>query len=111
MKLRCAVYARFSSDKQSAASITDQVRKCREYAQARGWEILADHIYSDQAISGATSERAGLKRLMAAANAKSFDIVLFDDTSRLSLKIVGLYQSLRPPTLRWRKNCVRLARN
>ena len=54
MKLRCAIYARFSSDKQSAASIVDQVRKCREYAQAHGWEVLDDHIYSDEAISGAT---------------------------------------------------------
>jgi len=63
MKPRCAIYARFSSDKQSAASIHDQVRKCREYAQAHGWEILDGHIYSDEAISGATAERAGLKRL------------------------------------------------
>ena len=87
MKLRCAIYARFSSDKQSPASITDQVRKCREYAQARGWEILDDHIYTDEAISGATAERAGLQRMLAAANAKSFEIVLIDDTSRLSRKL------------------------
>jgi site-specific DNA recombinase len=87
MKPRCAIYARFSSDKQSAASIHDQVRKCRECAQAHGWEILDGHIYSDEAISGATAERAGLKRLLAAANGKCFDIVLIDDTSRLSRKL------------------------
>jgi site-specific DNA recombinase len=87
MKPRCAIYARFSSDKQSAASIQDQVRKCREYAQVHGWEVLDDHIYSDEAISGATLNRAGLTRLTTAANAKSFDIVLFDDTSRLSRKL------------------------
>ena len=84
---RCAVYARYSSDKQSPSSIGDQVRKCREYAKAKGWEVLDDHLYSDSAISGATSEREGLKRLMAAAQAKSFDIVLIDDTSRLSRKL------------------------
>jgi site-specific DNA recombinase len=85
-KLRCAVYARYSSDKQSASSITDQVRKCREHAHAKGWEILADHIYSDEAISGATAERAGLKRLLAAAESKArpFDVILVDDSSRLS---------------------------
>jgi len=59
-KLRCAVYATYSSDKQSASSITDQIRKCREYAHAHGWEILDSQIFSDEAISGATSERAGL---------------------------------------------------
>jgi site-specific DNA recombinase len=88
MKLRCAIYARYSSDRQSPTSITDQVRKCREFAEARGWEILKDHIYPDEAISGATSERAGLKRLLAAAEAKAFDIVLVDDTSRLSRRLV-----------------------
>jgi site-specific DNA recombinase len=87
MKFRCAIYGRFSSDKQSPASITDQVRKCREYAQARGWEILDDRIYTDEAISGATAKRAGLKRLLAAAKGKCFDIVLIDDTSRLSRKL------------------------
>lgn len=87
MKLRCAIYARYSSDRQSKCSITDQVRKCREYAEERGWEVLADHVYSDEAISGATSERPGLKRLMEAATSKAFDIVLIDDTSRLSRKL------------------------
>lgn len=87
MKPRCAVYARYSSDRQSPTSIDDQIRKCREYAEARGWEVLGAHLYSDEAISGATSERNGLKRLLAAAEAKSFDIVLIDDTSRLSRKL------------------------
>jgi site-specific DNA recombinase len=86
-KLRCAIYARYSSDKQSASSITDQIRKCTEYARAHGWEILDSQIFSDEAISGATAERAGLKRLLAAATSKSFDIVLIDDTSRLSRKL------------------------
>jgi site-specific DNA recombinase len=86
-KLRCAVYARYSSDKQSASSIHDQIRKCREYAHTHGWEILDSQIFSDEAISGATSERAGLKRLLAAATSKAFDIVLIDDTSRLSRKL------------------------
>lgn len=85
-KLRCAIYARFSSEKQSASSITDQVRKCREYAQTHGWDVLSEHIYSDEAISGATAERAGLKKLLAAAESKAdpFDAILVDDSSRLS---------------------------
>jgi site-specific DNA recombinase len=86
-KLRCAIYARYSSDRQSASSIGDQVRKCREYARSRGWEVLDGHLYSDEAISGTTTERAGLKQLMAAALAKPFDVVLIDDTSRLSRQL------------------------
>jgi site-specific DNA recombinase len=87
MKLRCAVYARYSSDRQSKSSIADQLRKCREYAEAQGWEVLDGHIYSDEAISGTTSERNGLQRLLEAATAKSFDVALVDDTSRLSRKL------------------------
>jgi site-specific DNA recombinase len=84
--LRCAVYARFSSEKQSPLSIDDQVRKCREYAEPRGWSLLDSQIYSDEAISGATDDRLGLRRMLAAATSKEkpFDVVLVDDTSRIS---------------------------
>jgi site-specific DNA recombinase len=88
MTLRCAIYARFSSDKQSPSSIDDQNRKCREFAEQRDWTVLDEHIYADKAISGATSERDGLKRLMAAAQTKAFDVVLIDDSSRLSRRII-----------------------
>jgi site-specific DNA recombinase len=87
MKLRCAIYARFSSDRQSPASIEDQARKCRQYAAERGWEVLTDHLYSDEAISGTTTAREGLNRMLEAAQAKQFDIVLIDDTSRLSRQL------------------------
>lgn len=84
--LRCAVYARFSSEKQSPLSIEDQVRKCREYADQRDWSILDSHIYSDEAISGATDDRLGLRRMLVSATSKEkpFDVVLVDDTSRIS---------------------------
>ena len=38
MTLRCALYARYSSDQQRPASIEDQFRVCRERAGARGVE-------------------------------------------------------------------------
>jgi site-specific DNA recombinase len=88
MSFRCAAYARYSTDKQNPLSIEDQVRKCEDFATERGWKLLAEHIYSDEEISGATSERPGLKRLLAEAEsrARSFDVILAEDTSRLSRK-------------------------
>jgi site-specific DNA recombinase len=82
----CAGYARYSSDRQSPVSIEDQFRKLREFAQQQSWRVLENHLYSDEAVSGATDDRAGLKRLLAAATdpKRPFDIVLVDDTSRLS---------------------------
>jgi DNA invertase Pin-like site-specific DNA recombinase len=41
-------------------------------------------IYTDAGISGTTSNRRGLQALLAAASRNAFDIVLIDDTSRLS---------------------------
>ena len=83
---RCAIYARFSSEKQNSLSIDQQIGKCREYAERHGLFVLNDHIYADEAISGATDDRAGLRRLLQAALQKQrpFDVILVDDTSRLS---------------------------
>jgi site-specific DNA recombinase len=86
---RCAIYARFSSEKQNALSIDQQIRKCREYADREGLRILDDQVYADQAISGATDARTGLQRLLAATRQRppAFTILLVDDTSRLSRKL------------------------
>jgi site-specific DNA recombinase len=88
--VRCAIYARFSSEKQNALSIDQQIRKCREYAGREGLRVLDEYIFTDSAISGATDDRAGLQRLLAAAQTKPrlFDVILVDDTSRLSRKLI-----------------------
>jgi site-specific DNA recombinase len=87
---RCAVYARYSSDQQSPASIDDQIRKCREYAAEHGLEVLEHHIYADAAISGAGADRAGFQAMVKAGlkTPPAFDVLLIDDTSRLSRRMV-----------------------
>ncbi len=86
---RCAIYARFSSEKQNALSIDQQIRKCREYADRAGLRVLEQCVFADHAVSGATDERAGLQRLLTCAKEKppAFDVILVDDTSRLSRKL------------------------
>jgi site-specific DNA recombinase len=98
-RLRCAIYARFSSDRQSPTSIDDQVRKCREHAAREKWEVLDGHIYVDQAISGASTVREGLQKLLAAAShsARQFDCILIDDSSRLTRRLadaLNMYERL-----------------
>jgi site-specific DNA recombinase len=97
--LRCAIYARFSSDRQSPVSIEDQIRKCREYAGRQGWVVLEEYIFADHAVTGQVAERTGLQRLVAAAEqkARAFDAILIDDTSRLTRKLadaLNLYERL-----------------
>jgi site-specific DNA recombinase len=85
--MRCAIYARYSSDLQRDSSIEDQIRKCREYASSRGWTIQEQHIRCDRAVSaGSMAGRDGLTALMADAKQKPrpFDYILIDDTSRLA---------------------------
>ena len=86
MILRCAAYARYSSDLQSPRSIEDQLRICREYAQSHGFMYLEDHVYVDEALSGVGADRPSLVRLLNAAlsSARPFDIILLDDSSRLA---------------------------
>jgi site-specific DNA recombinase len=95
--IRYVTYARYSSERQSRCSIPDQQRKCREYGASQGWHEV--RAYEDEAVSGVGSDRVGLERLMAAACSpvRDFDVVLVDDTSRLSRslpEVVTLYQRL-----------------
>ncbi len=81
--MRAAIYARYSSDLQRPASIDDQVRRCREEIARQGWQEVAGH--SDAEISGTvTQKRPGYQRLLTAARAREFDVVVVDELSRLT---------------------------
>jgi site-specific DNA recombinase len=47
---RCAIYARYSSDLQSATSLEDQQRLCRAYAERQNWTVVS--LFEDAALSG-----------------------------------------------------------
>ncbi len=79
-----AIYARYSSENQRPESIDDQVSACPKLAKQRSLTIPDEHIYADQAQSGARSDRPSLAALMAAAHNGEFDVVLVDDLSRLA---------------------------
>ena len=79
-----AIYARYSSENQRPESIEDQVAACRRLAGQRGFTIVEDHVYSDQAQSGARKDRPGLAALLSAAERGQFQVVLVDDLSRLA---------------------------
>src|SRR5262245_2509331 len=91
--LPVALYARYSSDRQDARSIDDQLRRCRAYAAAHGFEVVQEH--SDAAVTGAHIERAGMQRLLAATRGRGggpFRAVLVDDLSRLSRDLGDTWQ-------------------
>jgi len=80
---RVAIYARYSSDNQRAASIEDQMRICREQAKRENWKIVG--TYKDAGISGASMIlRPGIQALIQDAQAGQFDVVLAEALDRIS---------------------------
>jgi DNA invertase Pin-like site-specific DNA recombinase len=79
---RVALYARYSSDNQREASITDQLRELRRYAERQGWLVVGE--YTDSIEKGSSWYRPGLQRLLRDAPAHQFDIVLAESLDRLS---------------------------
>lgn len=91
--LRCAIYARFSSDRQSETSAEDQISVCRERAEREGWRVV--EVYRDLAISGANIRRPDMTRMMKDIVAGRFDIVLAEALDRLARDqedIAGIYK-------------------
>lgn len=81
--MRAALYARFSSDLQNAASIEDQLVACRALAARQGWTVAAE--FHDAGISGAAAgNRPGLTAMLAAAAAGAFDVVAAEALDRLT---------------------------
>lgn len=80
-----AIYARFSSDKQTDDSIEAQLRACREYAAAHG--LLVVGVYTDEAISGKgskTAQRRQYQRLLRDAERRAFDTILIHKYDRIA---------------------------
>ena len=79
--MRAAIYARYSTDKQSENSIEDQLRECRKLAERNEFEVIA--VFSDKALSGGTVNRPDYQNMLVAARAGKFDVIVAEDTSRL----------------------------
>jgi DNA invertase Pin-like site-specific DNA recombinase len=81
--MKVALYARYSTDKQDARSIDDQLRRCRELSDGRKWEVVG--VFIDEATSGAHTMRAGLTDLLRLAKKRgAMQGVVVDDQSRLA---------------------------
>ncbi|MEH2548961.1 DNA invertase Pin-like site-specific DNA recombinase [Bradyrhizobium sp. AZCC 2262] len=94
---KVALYARYSTDNQSVASIEDQFRICREHAGRERWQVV--DTYHDAAISGASVIlRPGVQSLLQDARRGKFDIVLaeaLDRVSRDQADVATLFKHLR----------------
>jgi len=90
---RVGIYVRVSTMDQKTDLQRDELK---EYAEKRGWGSV--EVFEDIGISGSTSERPGLRRLLDAARKRRVDVVLIWKLDRLfrSLKhLVGCLEEWR----------------
>lgn len=83
---RCVLYARLSVTKEESVSIARQLQSCRQYAEARGWEVIGEFV--DDGVSATASrpeERRGWSALLTAGD---FDAVVIWKVDRLARRVL-----------------------
>lgn len=101
-KIKCAVYARVSTDKQGD-SIENQVSQCQEYISRLGPHYDSEDllIYRDEAVSGyytSVFNRAEMKQAIKDAREHKFKLLVFKEVSRVGRDkqenpaIIGMFE-------------------
>jgi len=92
--MRVAVYTRVSMREQvEGYSLDAQLQACRQLAQERGYEIVG--VYTDEGLSGKTTERPAFQAMMRDAEAGKLDLVLVHKLDRFSRSVVDVLLSLQ----------------
>jgi len=86
---RAVLYVRVSSGEQNTGA---QERALREYVQRRGWKL--QHIYRDQGVSGASSNRPALNELLKDCRRGSVDVVVVWKFDRFARSLKQLMSGL-----------------
>lgn len=72
--MKAVIYARYSSDNQTEASIEGQIRECLEYSNRVGLTVIGQYI--DRALSAKTDNRPEFQRMIRDSNKHCFDVIL-----------------------------------
>ena len=59
--MRAVVYGRISTDLQSETSVNEQIRRCKQYVEMKGWELISE--FSDVG-TGMNMDRQGFQEMM-----------------------------------------------
>src|SRR2546429_244115 len=86
-KMRVAIYARVSTDKQDNEN---QLLQLRDFAAQQGWQVVREYVDYE---TGSKSERAEFKRMFEDASRRRFDLLLFWALDRLSRE--GVLETLQ----------------
>ncbi|AMA74128.1 recombinase [Aneurinibacillus sp. XH2] len=90
--MRCAVYIRVSTNREEQkSSLENQKDLFYRYIADKGWDLYDFYVDVE---SGTTDKREGLKRLIADAEERKFDVILAKELSRLA-RNVGLASKIK----------------
>jgi site-specific DNA recombinase len=83
---RAVLYARVSSDDRvkDGRNLAGQLEMGREYAQERGYRIVAELAEDDRGASGAEIDLPQLNKARAMAQSDKFDVFVVREIDRLS---------------------------
>jgi DNA invertase Pin-like site-specific DNA recombinase len=79
--MKCAIYARVSTDEQT---VENQIKVLTEYAERQRWEVA--EVYQDTGSAFQHTDQKQLTRLLSECQRRGFEMVLVYDVSRLSRK-------------------------
>jgi site-specific DNA recombinase len=86
--LRVLIHARFSTEEQRQSSIEDQVASCRSFLESnlpKGYEPqqVTVEVITEPEVSGEIADRPGINQVWAGIEAKRWDLILAEESSRL----------------------------
>ena len=91
--MKAVIYLRVSSEMQHENfSIDSQRRICAQFCELRGWKIINEYV--DDGFSAKTTSRPDFERMLAAARASEFDVIVCHKLDRFSRSILDILTTL-----------------
>lgn len=80
--MNVVIYARYSSDRQTEASIEGQLKVCYDYAERNNHTVIGEYI--DRALTGKTDKRPKFQQMIKDSEKGAFQGVLIYQTDRFA---------------------------
>lgn len=90
--MNVAIYARYSSSSQREASIEEQIKVCKEFAERNKYTVVKE--YCDNALTGTNDNRPSLQRLIKDSSKKIFDMVIVYSIDRFGRNLKQLINNI-----------------
>ena len=93
--MKAVIYARYSSDNQTEASIEGQLRECMEFAERTEIDVVGNYI--DRALTAKTDNRPEFQRMIKDSYKHAFDCIIVWKLNFLAVTI----EVVQACVLRW----------